>query len=616
MPRIKFPKLSQRTDLDHTRGERPGRAIKRNKTQAKNERNIHGPFGQQRKDSRFLHLPLDVLYEIFCLLSPGDLLRLARTAKNLRAVLLSRKSSFIWKAVHGNSPGPDEIPKPFEGMCEPQWAHLLFGESFCDKCGEENVDDVTFIFKRRLCKACLKKGTCKHEDVLRKFPKYEAEILAIAPWVDAKTAGRVRRGNPDKWYWIEDLPGLNKRIVNFKTKERTSADFESKLRLWVSLETAELRDFNHKCQKLEDWLDDVESWREAAGKAAEAKRVSEIKRRLLALGHDPKHVLDPTFLTTPLIASREPLTDDLWDEISPKITKTLREMKQAQISQERAQHISKLYTEYKKTVLPVQLQYFPTERTVHTFPHVKALLDRDASIEVTDEEWAEAVAEFPNALTDWMHAQRDKYAAVLPKGNYPPSLPMRVVSLEDGDSQLNLARRNLMPRFAGPLELAIAVFKESFWDEERVKEYSFFPLGSETAAALVKLVGKDPAKATAYEMDNVSGRFCCLDCIRDKKTCWVSGYHWRMAWDTAKALKLKEKYSSSWYYEGPFISDRWCCNHCSLRDLQKADIQGHIKYRHGVARPVENRDYFYHTALHWAQPTGQTIEFDGSSPRT
>ncbi|TFY72150.1 hypothetical protein EVG20_g833 [Dentipellis fragilis] len=647
MTKRQAPDKSQGADLGRARHEITGRASKRTKLKderVKSKRDIRSPFYQQRKDSDFLQLPLDVLYEIFCLLSPGDLLRLARTTKNLRALLMSRKSSFIWKAAFGNTPGPDPIPEPFEGMCEPNWAHLLFGESVCDKCGEENVDVVTFRFKRRLCKACLKKGTCKHEDVLRKFHKYEAEILDIAPWVDAEAAGRVRRGNPDKWYWIEDLPGMNRHIVDFKTKERKSADFRSKFRDWVALESTKLHVFYHRCELFNNWVSELDAWYEAEGQAAEAKRVSEIQRRLLALGHDPKHVRDPTFLALPLIASRKPLTDDLWNKIAPQLIETLREMKHAQISKERTQHIAKLYKDYKKTVLPIQLQYFPTERTMYTFPHIKTLVEGDASIEVTDEEWTEAVAEFSNALMDWMHAKRDKHAAMISKGNYPPSQPMRVVSLEDAASHLNLARRNLMPRFAGPLELAIAVFKEkqygpieigdgntrtrigrdfcSFWDEGNVKEYEFFPLGSKTAAALVKLVGKDPAKTTAYEMDNVSGRFCCLDCIRDKAKNWVSGYHWRLAvehakkhdhlpqWDTVKAQKLKEKYPSKWIYEGPIAFNAWCCNHCCFPELQKVDVQLHIKYRHGISKPVENRDYFYRTELFRAQPTGQTIDFD------
>ncbi|KAA1473030.1 hypothetical protein DENSPDRAFT_839441 [Dentipellis sp. KUC8613] len=124
-------------------------AVKRVRTEAVDE-----PAGSQ-EDNRLdgfdiLKMPLDVLYEILSLLAPVDLVHLARTRKDIRAVLMSRKSSFAWKAARINNPGPT-VPEPPEGMCEPSWANLLFGEDKqCSKCGKDYISNYNITFEFRL----------------------------------------------------------------------------------------------------------------------------------------------------------------------------------------------------------------------------------------------------------------------------------------------------------------------------------------------------------------------------------------------------------------------------------------------------------------------------------
>ncbi|KAF8968317.1 hypothetical protein BDZ97DRAFT_1612907, partial [Flammula alnicola] len=58
---------------------------------------------------------------------PLDLLRVARTSKDLRSVLMSRKSIIIWKQSRLNIEGLPECP---EDPSEPQYAYLTF-DSTC-----------------------------------------------------------------------------------------------------------------------------------------------------------------------------------------------------------------------------------------------------------------------------------------------------------------------------------------------------------------------------------------------------------------------------------------------------------------------------------------------------
>jgi len=68
-----------------------------------------------------------LLFQIFTHLHPSDLLSLCRVNKALRAMLLSRNSSFLWNAclrLCGSPVSPVD-------MSPPAWSHLLFGGAYC-----------------------------------------------------------------------------------------------------------------------------------------------------------------------------------------------------------------------------------------------------------------------------------------------------------------------------------------------------------------------------------------------------------------------------------------------------------------------------------------------------
>ncbi|KAJ3763100.1 hypothetical protein EV360DRAFT_78690 [Lentinula raphanica] len=75
-------------------------------------------------------MPLDVILEIFCYLEPRDLLRLARTTKEFRGILMSKTSEGIWRIARGNVEG---LPPRPDDLNEPQYANLLF-EPYCHVC--------------------------------------------------------------------------------------------------------------------------------------------------------------------------------------------------------------------------------------------------------------------------------------------------------------------------------------------------------------------------------------------------------------------------------------------------------------------------------------------------
>ncbi|KAF9060710.1 hypothetical protein BDP27DRAFT_1236376 [Rhodocollybia butyracea] len=88
-------------------------------------RNVRGRLGLLERLAK--DVPLDVILEIFCYLEPGDLLRLARTTKDLRSILMSKSSESIWRTARENVQG---LPPRPNDLNEPQYAHLCY-ESYC-----------------------------------------------------------------------------------------------------------------------------------------------------------------------------------------------------------------------------------------------------------------------------------------------------------------------------------------------------------------------------------------------------------------------------------------------------------------------------------------------------
>lgn len=110
-------------------------------------------------------------------------MRLSRTTKALRNVLMTRSAISVWKSAFLNDPDLPAIP---EGLTEPQYANLAFSQhchvcftptiiddsdsddalQYCFAPGEH---DILWAFRVRCCQKCLD-GRCvrafRHLNVL------------------------------------------------------------------------------------------------------------------------------------------------------------------------------------------------------------------------------------------------------------------------------------------------------------------------------------------------------------------------------------------------------------------------------------------------------------------
>ncbi|KAG8682670.1 hypothetical protein FRC09_016621, partial [Ceratobasidium sp. 395] len=75
--------------------------------------------------SSFMKLPVEIFTQIAYLLSPGDLIALARSNKFFNNMLLQRSAIQMWRRAEANVP---ELPPCPPDMSEPQYAALLFSK--------------------------------------------------------------------------------------------------------------------------------------------------------------------------------------------------------------------------------------------------------------------------------------------------------------------------------------------------------------------------------------------------------------------------------------------------------------------------------------------------------
>ncbi|KAF8996659.1 hypothetical protein BDQ17DRAFT_1249555 [Cyathus striatus] len=80
---------------------------------------------------QLLEMPLDVLYEIFGMLDPLDLVQLTRTTKAIRKMLASNSALWVW--IHSRS-NVNRLPECPNDMTEWAYAALMF-EKHCIGCG-------------------------------------------------------------------------------------------------------------------------------------------------------------------------------------------------------------------------------------------------------------------------------------------------------------------------------------------------------------------------------------------------------------------------------------------------------------------------------------------------
>ncbi|KAF8171119.1 hypothetical protein BJ912DRAFT_129806 [Pholiota molesta] len=259
-------------------------------------------------------VPLDVLFEIFSHLAPLDLLRLARTTKELRKLLLHRSSTFVWKAALSTVEGLPACP---EDMSLPCWTNLVF-DHHCQNCLTNNVKKCDFALRVRYCKKCA-------NDNLHQI------ILKAIPFSNRNMGNRV-----EKRCTVADRDRLLDEIeVVIESEDRNAIpDF-------VAKKCAEIDARQAHAQTCKMWMNDLLRSRERELADCRKSRAEAIRAKLIELGYQAElDFLDELkagvcainpwprivkFEDHPLVKPAKPLTEKTWAAMKDEMIKYITE---------------------------------------------------------------------------------------------------------------------------------------------------------------------------------------------------------------------------------------------------------------------------------------------------
>ncbi|KAM5540083.1 hypothetical protein V8D89_006223 [Ganoderma adspersum] len=132
---------------------------------------VHASTSRPLRNVQVVHrssdLPLDVFLEIASLVSPLDLIYLARTSKTLHRLLMSKKHRAVWREVLGNV---QELPPCPSDIDEPLYAALVFSQH-CFECGASDAFWVDYALRLRMCEQCYKANIVEGTGVLKSVPQ-------------------------------------------------------------------------------------------------------------------------------------------------------------------------------------------------------------------------------------------------------------------------------------------------------------------------------------------------------------------------------------------------------------------------------------------------------------
>ncbi|KAJ3728364.1 hypothetical protein C8R42DRAFT_638167 [Lentinula raphanica] len=457
-------------------------------------RKVRGKLGLLEKLAK--DMPLDVILEIFCYLEPRDLLRLARTTKDLRGILMSRSSENIWRIARGNVEGLPPCPVDLN---EPQYANLLF-ESYCHEC-------VRLGSSHRKCHYYIRNTEIEQ--------RYKAEYDAIET-------------QEDRDAWISRKK--DERLA-IKKNNQLCAD-------WVK-------------KSLQNRANELAALRKDR-KAAILSRLGEIGWRDEAetIIRGSPHDDDP-FSNLKSVRQPKNLTDHGWRSIRDELVKFLSDAKDERLAQERKALLSHRVTLARDTYNAIRSKSdlrepFPTNGDILCNQIFRTLIwDTPEDVDLTVDLFESRLLEhLPEILAEWRAAIDQQLVAIMQK-----SRPTATISdLHLATTIFDCTRCHRPPLYYSQLfyhqccqDRSISPFDDLVnnlpvncdgpWSPVSL---SFSNTQSNRAKTLVEACSLDPSTATLQDMYDTNPLFECAPCFKRNLHDWDGGrlfMRWPIALD-------------------------------------------------------------------------------------
>ncbi|KAM5542624.1 hypothetical protein V8D89_003585 [Ganoderma adspersum] len=347
------------------------RASKKARTQGAKGKQVRGAIPKPGSGAtHVMNLPVDVFLEIVAYCRPLDLLRLSRVSSQLRGVLLAKRNKDVWVSARNTLDPP--LPECPEDLSEPHYASLVF-DRFCTAsrpplvCGavgkgskEEEGEEVagwnaveltaSYAVRVRLCEQCWKANvksgyiiTNELDLKTRKDRAFKRVLFDLVPEAKAcreRVLGAITLEFEAAAY--DDMP-IGQRALNAVRQTSRQNFFQQDVVAVVKEYCALVESSGEDSKAVEEFLERrkaqvlerldfhfaVDQWdydrhrarAEAKLKALRARKAA-IEKRLEDLGFESPDWL-PTVVFEKVVNRIEPLTEEAWDEIQPKLVAAL-----------------------------------------------------------------------------------------------------------------------------------------------------------------------------------------------------------------------------------------------------------------------------------------------------
>ncbi|OAX41097.1 hypothetical protein K503DRAFT_864114 [Rhizopogon vinicolor AM-OR11-026] len=603
---------------------------------------VSGSSRQKNTLSLIVTMPLDVLFEIFDLLQPSDLLHLSRTNKAFCEVLSSNNAASVWKTVRVNRGG---IPDCMPGMSEVQWANLFFGGSQCHVCGVSKILRIDFGIRCRACTRCLKKNLVFESSFSSKFPGFNPLIMDLIPF--ANIGGWAHgHASGSKFFWSADVFQMAEQFGAYqKDAYMGKRGAKQALEVFMELRRKYVVSVINHAAVCNTWVN--EDRKRHLNDIAELRSQNDklIRVRLLDLGHNTQDV-ERLFLCRDIDIDKE-LTDARWKRLLPNIERKLSEVKeerrleeQMKASSARRGHLMLIYIACVRQFRATQWASMPIYKEFFKFPDVAEFIDSLPS-DGQDSEACRIMMDrlrVPELCAEYVYQKKLALAQLLASSSDISQDTLTLASQgTDTRDTLQLATSIFQCTRSGALPLIT-------WDKVQYHKCDFHNItpnygwsnslavctfeisdpGVVAACSLLSLVGLDPEITTAGTMDQLPCLFFCSGCppMSENGGSYRMAMDWRRSvfhyveqrdalhseprWELLSAAQL-EAVQSLRALECPGPYGRiCCCNKCDAHfgnAVTKAAVIDHLR-SHGITSPKEGVDFIYAEGLVKRPPPG------------
>jgi hypothetical protein len=215
--------------------------------------------------------------------------------------------------------------------------------------------------------------------------------------------------------------------------------------------------------------------------------------------------------------------------------------------EQRKRYVTKIYGEYRQTLLPSAWCRLPEQQSLYNDPAINKLIFAEADVIISEQDIQDALADLPGIITKWQAKRRKDWASSWPTNTRWPEFkdwlpkPKHQNAIE--------AETKVRP---GELATVVSVcriyncpnglfFGEEgtfchhhcgAWantDPEHTYRNTSFDEGiSKFASVVIEMAGLDPATAQPEDLDRIEGLlFQCIPCTARADDGYTYGYTWR-----------------------------------------------------------------------------------------